>query len=269
MRSILVGLAVVLVSHLGVGQNTTTLAMNAPRLFERGLNSLIGFGASHSEREALDYFHRSADLGYAPAQVMMGYFYDTGTVASQDRSQAADWYKKAAQQDDALGAWLLGRLIYSVEGPLRDLNEASRWLERAAAHDNPYGEYLLGQIRLERSDYVKASELFRKAAMQGLPQAQQQLASLLKQGQGVKQDKFEAYVWLLVSLDAGNQAAAADARQLEGDFATAQIEQAKNNARDLEQTVTRAVVAHGCSGWPGEFNSIPTPPPPDIQSFCR
>jgi TPR repeat protein len=269
MRSILVAFAVVLISSICLAQNTTTLAMNAPRLFERGLNSLTSFGASHNEADALDYFHRSADLGYAPAQVMMGYFYDTGTVASQDRSQAADWYKKAAQQDDALGAWLLGRLIYSGEGQLRDLKEASRWLERAAAHDNPYGQYLLGQIRLERSDYVQASELFRKSAMQGLPQAQQQLASLLKQGQGVKQDKLEAYMWLLISLDGGNQAAAADARQLEGDFATAQIEQAKNKARDLEQTVTRAVLAHGCSGWPGEFNTIPTPPPPDIQSFCR
>jgi TPR repeat protein len=269
MRRILVGFAVVLISTVCIAQNTTTLAMNAPRLFERGLNALTSFGASHSEADALDYFHRSADLGYAPAQVVLGYFYDTGTIATQDRAQAAEWYKKAAQQDDALGAWLLGRLIYSGNGQLRDLNEASRWLEKAAAHDNPYGEYLLGQIRLERSDYVKAAELFRKASMQGLPQAQQQLGSLLKQGQGVKQDKLEAYVWLLMSFDAGNQAAAADARQLEGDLATTQIEQAKNKARDLEQTVTRAVVAHGCAGWPGEFNGIPAPPPPDIQSFCR
>jgi TPR repeat protein len=269
MRRIVVGFAVVLISAMCHAQNTTTLAMNAPRLFERGLNALSGYGASHSEADALDYFHRSADLSYAPAQVMLGYFYDTGTVATQDRGQAAEWYKKAALQDDQLGAWLLGRLIYTGDGQLRDLNEASRWLEKAASHDNPFGEYLLGQVRLERSDYAKAADLFRKASMQGLPQAQQQLGSLLKQGQGVKQDKFEAYVWLLVSLDAGNQGATADARQVEGDLSAAQIEQAKNKARDLEQTVTRAVVAHGCSGWSGEFNTIPTPPPADIQSFCR
>src|ERR1700751_5930455 len=110
MRSILVAFAVVLISSICLAQNTTTLAMNAPRLFEIGLNSLTSFAPSHNEADALDYFHRSADLGYAPAQVMMGSFYDTGTVASRDRSQAADWYKKAAQQDDALGAWLLGRL---------------------------------------------------------------------------------------------------------------------------------------------------------------
>jgi TPR repeat protein len=127
----------------------------------------------------------------------------------------------------------------------------------------------LGQIRLERNDYPKAAEWFRKAAMQGLPQAQAQLGELLKDGRGVTADKFEAYVWLLVSFDAGNQTVAGDLAALEGNLGSNRVEEAKSNARDLEQTVGRSVVSRGCTGWAGEFDLVPTPPTPEIQRFCR
>ncbi len=134
---------------------------------------------------------------------------------------------------------------------------------------NPFGQQLLGLIRLERNDYAKAAEWFRKAAMQGLPQAQAQLGELLKDGRGVAQDQFEAYVWLLTSFDAGNQAVADDLAALEGALGSNRAEEAKSKARDLEPSVSRAVVSRGCTGWAGEFDLVPAPPTPDIQRFCR
>ena len=116
---------------------------------------------------------------------------------------------------------------------------------------------------------IPALALFRKAAEQGLPQAQEQLAKLLQGGQGVPQDKFEAYVWMLVSSDAGNRRIASDLQALEADLGTTQVEQAKAKAREMEGSVTRSVAAHGCTGWPGEFDTVPAPPPPDLQRFCR
>lgn len=240
------------------------------RLFEMGMNALAGVGTSRDEQSALGYLRRSADLGYPPAEVLVGYFYDTGTIVTREPGQAATWYKKAAQQDDPVGAWLLGRLILS-SAIQRDLNEASRWLQRSAAHNDPFGEYLLGRVKLEREDYPAAASWFRKAAMQGLPQAQLQLGLLLKQGQGVNLDKSEAYVWLLVSYDAGNQSAtvASNLAQLQAELGSAQVDQAKSRARELEQTANRAVSSRGCTGWPGESDVMPAPPPPDIQNFCR
>jgi len=47
------------------------------------------------------------------------------------------------------------------------------------------------------------------------------------------------------------------------------VDEAKSKARELEQTSSRAVVSRGCSGWLGEFNLVPTPPPPNIQRSCR
>ncbi len=148
-------------------------------------------------------------------------------MVSQDSGQAADWYKKAAKQDDRLADWLLGRLYYNENGVPRDLNAAESWLQKAANQGDPFGQQLLGLIRLERNDYPKAADWFRKAAMQGLPQAQAQLAQLLKDGRGVTQDQFEAYLWLLVSFDAGNQAVAADLAALEGALGSNRVEEAK------------------------------------------
>jgi len=250
-------------------QSQTPAGTDAPKLFEQGMNALNGSGATRSTANALDYFHRSAEMGYAPSQDVLGYFYETGTAAVAEPAQAAEWYKKAALQDDPLAQWRLGQLIYAGAFPPRDLNEAANWLQKSAAHENPFAEYLLGMIKLERNDYAKAAEWFRKSAEQGLPQAQQQLSLLLRRGQGVSIDKFEAYVWLLVSTDAGNRSAANDLQALEADLGSNQVEQAKTKARGVEQTANRHASAHGCEGWPGEFDRTPAPPPPDLQRFCR
>jgi TPR repeat protein len=254
---------------VGAVLGQTTAGPNPAQLFEKGMNALTGTGLSRNDVTASDYIRRSAELGYAPAQVTLGYFYETGTILTREPKEGVHWYKSAAQQDDVLGEWLLGRAIFNGETSMRDLNEASDWLSKAAAHNDPFGEYLLGMTRLERNDYPQAAEWFRKAAVQGLPQAQQQLAQLLEEGKGVDVNKFDAYVWLLVSFDAGNSSTAADLQKLEADLGSNQVERAKTKARELESSVARAVVARGCTGWAGEFDRVPSPPPPDLQRFCR
>jgi uncharacterized protein len=246
-----------------------TLGLNAPELFAKGMNALLGSGISRDDAAALDYFERSADLGYGPAEVVLGSFYDVGNVVRTEPVQALAWYRKAAEQDDPLAEWLAGRLIYTgVAGP-RDLNEASQLFEKAAAHADPFGEYLLGIVFLERKDYANAAVWLRKASIQGLPQAQQRLGELFRQGRGLPEDKLRAYIWLLLSFEAGNQQVLDDLQALEADLGSNEVERAKNAARDLQRKTTRGVVAGGCTGWPGEFDRIPTPPPPEMQRFCR
>ncbi len=268
MRHYLVTLAMCFAGVV-YGSAQTTL-IDAPRLYERGMNALTGTGPSHNDQTALDLLRRSADLGYAPAQTALGYFYDTGSLVSSQPGLAADLYRKAAQQDDRLGDWLLGRLYLTGAGLVRDDMLAAKTLQKAADQGDPFGQYLLGTVRLQRSEYAEAAKWFQKAAEQGLPQAQQQLGMLLRQGQvGISQDKFEAYVWLLISYDTGNRTAGGDLALLEADLGSTKVEEAKSKARDMEQTVSRVINARGCTGWPGEFDSIPAPPPPDIQRYCR
>jgi TPR repeat protein len=248
---------------------TAAAGPSAPELFEKGMNALVGSSVTRSDLNAIEYFHRSAEIGFAPAQVVLGYLFETGRATAANPREAFDWYKKAAQQDDPLAQWLAGRIIYAGLIPGRNLDEASGFLQSSADHGDAFGEYLLGRVKLERQDYSHAAAWFRKAAELGLPQAQEQLAKLLRDGQGVAQDKFEAYVWMLVSNDAGNRRVASDLQALEADSGTNQVEQAKTKARETERSVTRSVNAHGCTGWPGEFDLIPAPPPPDLQRFCR
>jgi tetratricopeptide (TPR) repeat protein len=267
MAAFVICLALSCVSSMA---QTAAAGPSATELFGKGMNALVGSSATRSGANAIEYFHRSAELGYAPAQVVLGYLYETGRATTADPREAFDWYRKAAQQDDPLAQWLAGRIIYAGAVLGRDLNEASGFLQSSADHGNPFGEYLLGQIKLERQDYPSAASWFRKAAQQGLPQAQEQLAKLLRDGRGVAaSDKFEAYVWMLISGNAGNQRVASDLRALEADLGTSQVEQAKARAREMESSVTRSVAAQGCTGWPGEFDVIPAPPPPDLQRFCR
>lgn len=247
----------------------TAAGPSPEQLYERGMNAMTGSGQTRNDLNATEYLRRSAELGYVPAQVVLGYLYETGTILTRQPGQAAAWYRKAAEQDDVLGEELLGRIIFSGEATTRDLNEAEKWLQKAVSRDDPFSEYLLGMVRLERNDYGQAAEWFRRAANQGLPQAQGQLGELLKQGKGVSIDKFEAYIWLLVSFHAGNAGAANDLQELEADLGSNQVEKAKSAARERERFVAREVVARGCTGWRGEFDALPAPPPPDLQRFCR
>jgi TPR repeat protein len=253
----------------GGNAQSAPLGQNAPELFEKGMNALQGSSATRSVPNAIDYFRRSAELGFAPAQVVLGYFYDTGRGVTADPREALELYKKAGQQDDPLAQWLVGRMIYAGLVPPRDLNEAQKWLEKSSAHGNPFADYLLGKIALERSDYAGSESEFRQAAEQGLPQAQRALAQLLRDGHGAPPDYVEGYVWLLMSYDAGLRDAMTDLQALEAELSSTQVDQAKSKAREREGTMSRSAASHGCTGWPGEFDAIPTPPPPDLQRFCR
>ena len=111
--------------------------LNAPRLFELGMDALMGIGPGRDTVAAMDYFRKSADLGYPPAQISLGYYYETGGLLSVDPALALDWYKKAAKQDDRVADWILGRLYFTGQGTPRDLNQAQVVLQRSANQEIP------------------------------------------------------------------------------------------------------------------------------------
>ncbi len=234
------------------------------------MDAITGVGLSRNDFKGIDLFRQSANLGYAPAQVALAYYYDTGTVIAGNQAEALDLYRKAAQQGDPLATWLVGRRYFLGNGVPRDLLAAQKWLKPATAQNDPFAAYYLGRV-MEELDYTQAPALYKIAAEQGLPQAQYRYAKALKEGRGIPLDRFHAYVWLTIALDAHSSAAATDVSELDsgGYFSEAQITEAKTQARDLERTVTRSVNAHGCTGWDGEFDENPAPPPPKLQRFCR
>jgi TPR repeat protein len=242
----------------------TAFAQDSPaELYERGLNALTGSPNARNGFTAFDLVDRSARAGYAPAQVTLGLSWDDGfDYRGKDVAQAAYWYRKAAEQGDVLAQWLLGRLY--VLGSGREEDE--KWLEKAAERANPFAEYLLA-MSLEDSQPKQAMSLYQAAAEQGLPFAQFRLGLGLRNGKGIAENKFEAYVWLLLSSSKipvhPNLLAL-----LESDLGGPDVEKAKSEARKRDETVRRSVQAEGCA-WPGALAEIPSPPPLGVQRFCE
>jgi TPR repeat protein len=265
MRRTILTSILVLWSTLALAQSSSPDA-----LYERGMDAITGVGPSQNDSLGIDYFRRSSDLGYGPAQIALAYYYETGTFLAREPGRAVDLYRKAAQQGDPLAGWLAGRLYFLGTAGVADREAAQKWLKLSADQNNAYGAYYLGRLMADR-DYTKAPRLYKIAADQGLPQAQYYYAKTLRDGRGIPQDRFTAYIWYTIATDAGYAAAGADLNELDrgGYFTMDQISEAKAKARDLEQVVIRAVTARGCSGWDGEFDEFPAPPPPKLQRFCH
>ena len=86
-----------------------------------------GFGGmEQSTTEALIWFRRSAEQGFAHAQSALGNAYAVGELAGveQDHAEAARWCRLAAEQGDADGQWCLALLHGHGAGVDQDFAES-------------------------------------------------------------------------------------------------------------------------------------------------
>jgi len=93
MRRTLLSVFVVLISIATFAQSTSPEG-----LYERGMDAISGAGPSRNDRDALEYFRRSAELGFGPSQVALGYF--SKPASSLPAARARPWIgtEKAANQ---------------------------------------------------------------------------------------------------------------------------------------------------------------------------
>ena len=169
---------------------------------------------------------------------------------------------------DALGG-VMGELTDRAGIQFRLLNTRrgpAVWSPRAQCDKSAYRTWMREYLEREANLRIVQAEVAEVMLEAGPPR--RVTGVLLRDGAaGIKRDRFEAYVWLLMTSDAGY--ATPDLQPLESDLGTARTEEAKAKARKLEAQFSRRVIAHGCTGWDGEFDRVPSPPPPDIQQFCR
>lgn len=83
-------------------------------------------------------------------------------------------------------------------------------LKRLVATGDRMAEYELGLLYARGAasltqDFVKAHELLRKAAMQGVPQAMYHLGEMYVRGDGVKENFEEATVWYWLGTSLGDK----------------------------------------------------------------
>lgn len=82
--------------------------------------------------EAVKWFRKAAEQGYAEAQCKLGSYYFHGLCVKQDYVEAAQWYHKAAEQGDHQAQGMLAMLYEEGWGVKKDKIKAKYWRHKAS-----------------------------------------------------------------------------------------------------------------------------------------
>jgi TPR repeat protein/uncharacterized membrane protein len=189
------------------------------------------------EKSKLEQLKEGALQGDLSAMFELGKIHSEGSEdAEKDLVEASAWFRKAAEKGHAAAQYNYGEALYYGRGVAEDERESAKWLRMATrqGHEeakNNYNErleegryaYLLdsseqgnadSQYRLGMTyfsgeqdipvDKSQAAVWFRKAAAQGLPDAQSFLGVMHLQGDGVRLDKIEGKRLLTAAASQGH-----------------------------------------------------------------
>ena len=133
--------------------------------------------------KAYDIWLPLAEAGNAEAQFRIGRLYDFGEGISVDREKSADWYAAAISQDHLSAIFNMAHTLY-------------------------WGES-------DRAEKGYAVTLFFRGAKMGDTKAQHHLGIALAAGDGISRNYVEAFKWLYISLENGNQSVKSTIEKLE------------------------------------------------------
>lgn len=92
-----------------------------------------GHGVTQDYAEAVKWYRKAAEQGYALAQYNLGAMYGNGNGVTQDYAEAVKWLRKAAEQGYASAQFYLGVGYYKGEGVIQDNVYAHMWWNIAAS----------------------------------------------------------------------------------------------------------------------------------------
>jgi TPR repeat protein len=168
-------------------------------------------GVEKDDAQAMSFYRRAADRGYAAAQSSLGYMYATGQGVEKDHGQGFDWTQKAANQGYAEAQRNLAIMYKKGWGVAKNLTTAVTWYRKAAEQGHDKAQYDLAQLYFKGEaiprDDAKALKWFRRSADQGNKQAQTNLGVMYYNGQGVGQSYRTALEWFRKAAEQGHPTA--------------------------------------------------------------
>ena len=111
-----------------------------------------GLGVAQDDTQAVLWYGKVADQGYAEAQYRLGCMYAEGRGVARDIDKAVFWYQKAADQGHATAQYNLGVLYQTGEVVPQDDVEAHKWFTLAASRAT--GD--------DRKQYLERRDKFRE-----------------------------------------------------------------------------------------------------------
>lgn len=175
------------------------------------------------EVKAMKWFRKCAESGEDSCQYMVGMKYEFGKGVAVDQTEANNWYLKSTYSGNRLAPVRLGARNVRGIGGEKNIAQAVQLFSSALARGNlaglkelksmngevlaqfKLGELYRGGVEALPRDDAEAAIWFRKAAEQGHAGAQNQLAYMYFEGEGVEQSDAEAAKWYLLSAKQGKK----------------------------------------------------------------
>jgi TPR repeat protein len=98
--------------------------------------------------EAVRWYRKAADQGYAEAQSDLGYMYSEGKGVPQDYTEAVGWDRKAADQGYARAQSALGYAYSEGKGVPQDYAQSAPWYRKAAKQGDEYAQRALAAMNI-------------------------------------------------------------------------------------------------------------------------
>jgi len=152
-----------------------------------------GFGVQRYIFNAIEWFLKSAELGYSDSEYMLGMIYESIGHDEKQHETAHIYYERAAKQDHPYAQYALG--VNAIEK--EDWSKAVFYLERAANQQYALAAFTLGLYYHEKEAKLplKAFEWFMVAAKQKHTEAEYYVGLYYQNGKGVAQDIDQAIIW--------------------------------------------------------------------------
>ena len=168
---------------------------------------LDGLGIAKSPDKAISLFQSNIDRDHAPSLTALATMKESNATA-----EALQLYKQAAALDDARALAMLGSIYESGRLGMRaNPKLAYKYYEKLQQAGNPLGYFHLGRcfdagIGVS-PDALKSTQMFLKAALAGVTQAQVVMARRYYDGQGLEMDPVAALGWLTLAAQSGSSEA--------------------------------------------------------------
>jgi uncharacterized protein len=173
-------------------------------------------------------------------QATCGALYLDGKRIKRNPERAIPWLEKSAKQNNIYSLYTLAKRYLDGDGVSADPKRSVKLLELAASLGDCDSALLLaalfegGEVP---TDYVLAAKWARVAALQGSAEAQGRLGVLYFTGRGVAQNITEAYAWMVLSAEAGNETGSKNLAFLSRQMSSAQQQTAYSRANELKAMI--------------------------------
>ena len=184
-------------------------------LYRIGQMLYTGTGTAKDIGASIPYLERSAKLGNAYAQCLLGKLYLAAANPQNpienlyaNPEQGLFWFSKAAEAGNDDAQYQLGKLYRDGLHVAKDIDKAVALFTAAAKQKNTFATYALGKLYLRGEGITKdidsAIRWLTTSAEQGNQYAQYALGKLYLLGQEVPSDREKAARWLEASANQSN-----------------------------------------------------------------